>query len=82
MIRQRWQLICRPYLRCDFEQTLPFRLRCRPAMEAMLSRYADEAAAHAASPSVTRSNLKLTFQVRRGIPTWPTYFLLTALYLC
>ncbi|WVQ67495.1 uncharacterized protein L199_005695 [Kwoniella botswanensis] len=47
---------------CDFEKQVPFRLRCRAALLAMPSVYADPAAAIRDSPQALKGNLVLTLQ--------------------
>lgn len=47
---------------CAFERHIPFHLRCRTALLALPSVYADAESATRDSPEVDRSNLHRTFQ--------------------
>jgi hypothetical protein len=49
----------------QFENDIPYHLRCRASMTAMASRYAHPGTANDASPSPTKKDLRLTFQVRQ-----------------
>lgn len=48
---------------CDFEQNIPFFLRCRAALLATPSRYPQLEAAIQASPEPSRRSLAISFQV-------------------
>lgn len=48
---------------CDFEQNIPFSLRCRAALLATPSRYPQLEAAIQASPEPSRRSLAISFQV-------------------
>lgn len=56
-----WQKLRR--CSCEFEQNIPFSLRCRAALLATPSRYPQLEAAIAASPEPSRRSLTISFQV-------------------
>lgn len=50
-------------LRCNFERNIPFPIRCRSALLALPSIYADAESAMRDSPEVHRRDVHRTFQV-------------------
>ena len=49
-------------LRCNFERSVPFHMRCRAALLALPSVYPEQSAAIQDSPDVSKRNLSLSFQ--------------------
>ena len=48
---------------CALEAEVPFYLRCRASMKAMVSKYPTMEAAEEASPAPSRTDFKTTFRV-------------------
>ena len=55
-------------LRYALEDEIPFKLRCRASMKAMVSKYGNPAAAEHASPAPNAADVTLVFQVSSIAP--------------
>jgi hypothetical protein len=54
------QCVLCAYDRCEFERNVPFHLRCRASLKAMVSVYSSDADVEADSPPPSRSDMTLS----------------------
>lgn len=56
------QCVLCAYDRCEFERNVPFHLRCRASLKAMVSVYSSDADVEADSPPPSRSDMTLSLR--------------------